>query len=87
MLRYASHFSWCAQSGLMLLLFLLGIFYFKFIFIGAVFGIAGLVLTDGSGVLKYFFSEQNLTVDKVIFTGDIAKVLNVCFNGILFFYY
>jgi len=36
--------------------------------LGAALGVLGLVGADGSGVLRYIFSEQNLLADKVIIT-------------------
>jgi len=69
--RVINFILWWIFAPIMILTFVLG----------AALGVLGLVGADGSGVLRYIFSEQNLLADKVIITGDTALYLNTCFNS------
>jgi hypothetical protein len=83
--RIPSHFAWIFLCLIMILTFILGKIRILIKLIGAAVGIIGLLGTDGGGVFRYLFSEQNLLTDKVIFSGDAAIYLNTCFNSILYF--
>lgn len=51
--------------------------------LGTVFGIIGLISTDGITVLKWIFGAENLSSQspKIIGTGQSARYINICFNG------
>jgi len=72
-LRYFLHLFWIIIMILMVLTFILG----------SVFGIIGLISTDGISVLKWIFGSENLSSQnpKYIGTGESAQYINICLNG------
>lgn len=70
-LRYLSHFIWIVTLILVVLTFLVGV----------IFGLIGIVATDGTSVLQYIFSKENLEGEGVIFTDKtVGGYINTCVN-------
>lgn len=71
--RFCLHFFWIVIMVLMVLTFILG----------TLFGVIGLISTDGVSVIKWLFSTDNLksTSPKIITDSKAASYLNVCLNG------
>lgn len=52
--------------------------------LGTVFGVIGLISSDGVTVFKWIFGSENLLSDnrKIITDKSAASYINICFNGI-----
>ena len=61
----------------------LALFTFIIMLLGSIFGLLGIVGTDGVGVISYIFGEDNLikSGEPIILTGDTGIYINTCVNG------
>ena len=61
----------------------LALFTFILMLLGSIFGLLGIIGTDGVGVISYIFGEDNLIKsDKpIVLTGDTGNYINTCVNG------
>lgn len=51
--------------------------------LGSVFGVIGLISSDGVGVIRWLFGSENLlsASPKVITDTTASKYINICLNG------
>ena len=61
----------------------LALFTFIIMLLGSIFGLLGIVGTDGVGVISYIFGEDNLikSGEPIVLTGDTGVYINTCVNG------
>ena len=73
----------CLRIILHILWNFLALFTFILMLLGSIFGLLGIIGTDGVGVISYIFGEDNLIKsDKpIVLTGDTGNYINTCVNG------